>query len=889
MDNRPFAAVEEAAQLLLMEAASKVSLVAEKHSGPVQLNDGDSQKVFSCFKDKLKLSVTEFIRDLEALYTRAQQDGTKLEQLLVVKDSQSQLPTQQQKMPPTLVGAVLGDCGILRKMTRAQPGHPEKGLSILDAAKLGNPYLVQQCLVKYKRGLNKARDVRRKTALMLAVESGSLETVRVLITHGATVNDCVPNNAPIDRGATALSLAYSRRDLPIMQVLVENGASSTVETRGTAPLVLCEYERGASLDSPHFKLLMDANHEVDKILVGSGSSLLHMASGVGDVKMIETLISKSAELNSPRADKRSKDMRSRCETNVPALFIAILNGHVRVAETLVKAGVDLSYVSSVHGNALETAMHAGQQSIVRLLISITKQGVKELNPFKNLPKNDSRFSAIDGLFSGPYAVAIHNNDVEMLSILLESNFQFDEIRQCRTAVEKERSASQGSSSAASDSGRFHSWGVPNKFRCLSAPLFVAARSGEIACLQKLLSSKLYSATGAVDEGAGKVYFPHQLQPLFATGDTALHAAALAGNSACVELLLQHEARVDVPNSLGQTALIKMAMAICEPGISFYGSKKKKTGYLYSPLVPKTKTQRQALSKEFGVIAKMLCRFGADINARDASGKSALMHVAAWGRNQQAHFQRSYCSAVPFVQALLSFLPEADEVSRACRYAASTEVRSLLEKHMQCPPKNIASASVEGQPASGQPWSALAMLKQNRKRPSKKISGSDLEKEKNNCKQPPAKRKRQACEKTIRKTRVVPVSHIRFNQVSSSDDDNASERTLLKKGKGKAKAASNDDSAPVPHPNHAEVGDSADMQESDSEEWRVRFACERRQLLEMGLLPPPPLLLPPSAPCCEGCEEDMGLQSLLERHCGSGGSNRGGLDAVVAELLKKNRR
>ncbi len=124
---------------------------------------------------------------------------------------------------------------------------------------------------------------------------------------------------------------------------------------------------------------------------------------------------------------------------------------------------------------------------------------------------------------------------------------------------------------------------------LSAQIF-SARSGNAVAVELLLDA------GAKGNEADKY------------GDTALMAAAAAGEPNCVDLLIKRGAEVNAQNSRHQTALLSGAMA--DDG--FVASLKDR-GH---PQVADDLIHRDE-------VVKLILDAGADVNARGANGRSAL--------------------------------------------------------------------------------------------------------------------------------------------------------------------------------------------------------------------------------------------------------------------------
>ena len=181
--------------------------------------------------------------------------------------------------------------------------------AFLESSQCGNNEAVQFLL---DLGVNiNYSNSEEKTALMLACEAGHEEVVQTLVLVGANVN--FQDNI----GQTALMV------------------SKTKEI---------------------FSLLLQSNAGIN-ILTHNGSTPLIIASGLGHLSVVETLLV-----------EYSNDPNFRNEIGMTALLFASGKGHYQVAEILLKNGADPNIHDNDGWTALILSSQYGHQQIVELLL-----------------------------------------------------------------------------------------------------------------------------------------------------------------------------------------------------------------------------------------------------------------------------------------------------------------------------------------------------------------------------------------------------------------------------------------------------------------------------------------------------------------------------------------
>jgi ankyrin repeat protein len=151
---------------------------------------------------------------------------------------------------------------------------------------------------------------------------GALEEVRALIASGADVN------APQGDGMTALHWAAERRDLDMTRLLLGAGASVTAVTRIGSYTALHLASKAGS--GPIIQALLDAGSDVNAVTTTTGVTPLHLAAASGQAQAVTALLDRGADAN-------ARDGSEWGQT--PLIFAAATNGASAI-KALVERGAD---------------------------------------------------------------------------------------------------------------------------------------------------------------------------------------------------------------------------------------------------------------------------------------------------------------------------------------------------------------------------------------------------------------------------------------------------------------------------------------------------------------------------------------------------------------------
>jgi uncharacterized protein len=171
------------------------------------------------------------------------------------------------------------------------------------------------------------------TPLMLASSNGDLSIAKLLVENAANVNAKDKRD-----GSTPLSLAIRSRNFAIADLLLQNGAD--IRERD---FIRTEAEQR---DIPAIDWLLKNGIDVDSANTGSGvATPLMIASGAGDLEMVEYLVGRKANVNA----------RNQIDGSTP-LVLAIRKGHTAVAQFLLERGASTDKSWKFPVDARNTAM-----------------------------------------------------------------------------------------------------------------------------------------------------------------------------------------------------------------------------------------------------------------------------------------------------------------------------------------------------------------------------------------------------------------------------------------------------------------------------------------------------------------------------------------------------
>jgi len=330
------------------------------------------------------------------------------------------------------------------------------------------------------------------TALMMAARTGKPDAIKVLLDHGAQVNQTNP------RAQTALMWAVSEKNAAAAKLLIDRGADVNAKTNPLPP--------PRKLD-----LIFSAPTPA------GGMAALLFAARQNDLASVKALLAGGADINLTSADGST------------ALLVAIINEHNELAEFLMDHGADPNLADDKGRAALYTAIDMrnlewstrpappekdkvdGLHVIQALLAHGANPNARLTKkiPLRGQPSFDGRWANQIG--ATPFWRAAQSDDVTVMRLLLENKAD--------------------ATIASADH---------------TTPLMVAAGVGwSDGQSHGAVADAPAAIQICLDHGA-------DVNAVNADGYTALHGASFRGAANVVELLVAKGARMDIKNKEGRT-------------------------------------------------------------------------------------------------------------------------------------------------------------------------------------------------------------------------------------------------------------------------------------------------------------------------------------------------
>lgn len=456
-------------------------------------------------------------------------------------------------------------------------------------------------------------------AVCVALALGAGATASKAGEHAGVQAGKADERAVVEHAAHAAPLVTAARngDAAAVEALLRGKPRTDVNQRasdGTTALHWAVYRNDVRM----VERLIAARADV-RAVNDYGATPMSEAAVVGNVRVIEKLLAAGADVDSPNEDGQT------------ALMIIARTSNVDAARLLLKRGADVNARERWRGQtALMWAAAEAQPAMVQLLIEHGAEvdARSNVNEWERQVTAEPRMQARPSGGFTPLLYAARRGCAECARILLDAgadvnlsdpdgvtplllailNFNTD-----TAALLVERGA---------DVNRWDTWGRSALYAAVDMNTLPTGGRADRPSLDATTGLELIEQlleAGANPNLQLKLFPPYRslrddrgADMLLGIGTTPLLRAAKAGDVPVMKLLLAHGALVDLPTERGITPLMAAAGN---------GSASLDTRGRY-------KTEAQAVEA-----VELLMAAGADVNARDRNGQTALHGAASWGWNE----------------------------------------------------------------------------------------------------------------------------------------------------------------------------------------------------------------------------------------------------------------
>jgi len=426
---------------------------------------------------------------------------------------------------------------------------------------------------------------KAEPAIVDAAMNGDLKTVRTLVRQAADVN------AAHADGMTALHWAVERRDLPMMNVLLEAGAKHDLTNRtGASPLYLA----ATNGDAAAIARLLDAGEDANAVLTAEGETVLMLASHTGNADAVKLLLDRGADANIQQA---------RGQT---ALMWAAAEGHAGAVKLLLARGADPG-LSSAASTKQEKRPPGGMTA----LMFAARQG--QLDAVRALLDGGASVDQAGADNTSPLLIAVVNGHYDVASLLIE------------------RGANPNVADANGRTPLYAAIDLRN-VQWSQAPAPELPQPEHLALITKLLDAGADPSVKMLGQVGHRGSFDMRWTDL--KGGTAFSRAAWNGDIEVMRLLLARGADPKIVTEKGETALLLLAGAGWPLGQGYIRSEGEITAAL-DLLVEQLGMDVNAATKE-GItpvicavfkgdnfVVQYLVDHGARLDVKDAQGRSVI--------------------------------------------------------------------------------------------------------------------------------------------------------------------------------------------------------------------------------------------------------------------------
>ncbi|MEJ1962009.1 MAG: ankyrin repeat domain-containing protein [Gammaproteobacteria bacterium] len=417
------------------------------------------------------------------------------------------------------------------------------------------------------------------------------------------------------------------RDAPLVLAARQNDSAATRELLAARPLPDINQRTADGTTALHWAVYHNDVDLVGRLIAAGanvklkndyGSTPMSEAAVVGNVQVIRKLLDAGADAESANADGQS------------ALMIIARTSNVEAAKLLLSHRANVDAVEQWRGQTpLMWAAAENQPAMVKLLVQHGAQvnARSRVNVWERQVTSEPRMQARPSGGFTPLLYAARKGCLECAQILLKAGADKnltdpDEVSPLLLATLNfnfDIAAFLVQQGANVD--KWDTWGRSALYAAVDMNTLPTGGRADRPSLDKTTGLALIRIL--LDAGANpnlqlKLFPPYRslrddrgADTLLTVGTTPLVRASKAGDLAAMKLLIEHGANVELPTVNGITPLMAAA-GNGSVGLDTRG---------------RYKTEEQAVQA-----VELLLKSGANINARDRAGQTALHGAASWGWN-----------------------------------------------------------------------------------------------------------------------------------------------------------------------------------------------------------------------------------------------------------------